>query len=173
MKCIYCNNEDIKVIDSRDVKENNTIRRRRECTICGRRFTTYEMVEESPVLVIKNNGNREKFDTQKLKLGIMKACDKRPVSMHQIDTLVNEIERKVYNTFEEEVSSKQIGEFVMEGLKDLDEVSYIRFASVYKKFKDISTFFDFVNEFESMLKDAGAPEAKKLSEMKSSAKSKK
>ena len=153
MKCIYCNNEDVKVIDSRDVKENNTVRRRRECTKCGRRFTTYEVVEESPVLVIKNNGNREKFDPQKLKLGIMKACDKRPVSMQQIDTLVNDIEKKVYNTFEEEITSKQIGEFVMEGLQKIDEVSYVRFASIYKKFKDISTFFEFINEFEKVIND--------------------
>lgn len=153
MKCIYCNNEDVKVIDSRDVKENNTIRRRRECPKCGRRFTTYEIVEESPVLVIKNNGNREKFDIQKLKSGIMKACDKRPVSMQQIDTLVNEIEKKVYNTFEDEITSKQIGEFVMEGLQKIDEVSYVRFASIYKKFKDISTFFEFINEFERVIND--------------------
>lgn len=153
MKCIYCNNEDIKVIDSRDVKENNTIRRRRECSKCGRRFTTYEVVEECPILVIKNNGNREKFDSQKLKSGIMKACDKRPVSMHQIDTLVNEIEKKVYNTFEEEITSKQIGEFVMDGLQKIDEVSYVRFASIYKKFKDISTFFEFINEFEKVIKE--------------------
>ena len=113
MKCIYCNNEDIKVIDSRDVKENNTIRRRRECTKCGRRFTTYEAVEESPILVIKNNGNREKFDSQKLKSGIMKACDKRPVSMHQIDTLVNEIERKVYNTFEEYFKQNTLSNIIL------------------------------------------------------------
>ena len=153
MKCIYCNNEEIKVIDSRDVKENNSIRRRRECAKCGRRFTTYEVVEESPILVIKSNGNREKFDTQKLKIGIMKACDKRPVSMHQIDTLVADIEKKVYNTFEEEITSKQIGEFVMDGLQKIDEVSYVRFASIYKKFKDISTFFEFINEFEKVIKE--------------------
>ena len=153
MKCIYCNNEENKVIDSRDVRENNSIRRRRECTKCGRRFTTYEIVEECPVLVIKNNGNREKFDITKVKMGIMKACEKRPVSMRDIDTLVNEIEKKVYNTFEEEISSKQIGEFVMEGLQKIDEVSYVRFASIYKKFKDISTFFEFVNEFERVLND--------------------
>ena len=153
MKCIYCNNEDVKVIDSRDVKENNSVRRRRECTQCGRRFTTYEVVEESPILVIKSNGNREKFDTQKLKIGIMKACDKRPVSMQQIDTLVSDIEKRVYNTFEEEITSKQIGEFVMEGLQKVDEVSYVRFASIYKKFKDISTFFEFINEFEKVIKE--------------------
>ena len=153
MKCIYCNNEDVKVIDSRDVKENNSVRRRRECSQCGRRFTTYEVVEECPVLVIKNNGNREKFNISKVKMGIMKACEKRPVSMQQIDALANEIEKKVYNTFEEEITSKQIGEFVMEGLQKIDEVSYVRFASIYKKFKDISTFFQFVNEFERVLND--------------------
>ncbi len=153
MKCVYCGSEDSKVIDSRNCDELNAIRRRRECLGCGRRFSTYETIEVMPIMVIKSNGNRERFSTTKLKNGILKACEKRPVSITDIDKLVSDIEKKVYNCLEDEVSSKTIGEYVMEGLKKLDEVSYIRFASVYKKFKDISTFFDFVNEFESMLKD--------------------
>ena len=151
MKCIYCGNEESKVIDSRSTEETNAIRRRRECLKCGRRFTTYETVETTPILVIKSNGDREQFNASKIKSGIMQACDKRPVSMHDIDLLVSEIEKKVYNGNEEEISSKVIGEYVMEGLKKLDEVSYVRFASVYKKFKDISTFFEFVNEYERLL----------------------
>ena len=153
MKCIFCGNEESKVIDSRANDENNSIRRRRECLGCGRRFTTYETVETTPILVVKSNGDREPFNISKVKSGIMKACEKRPVSMHDIDNLVNEIEKKVYNGFEEEISSKTIGEYVMQGLQKLDEVSYVRFASVYKKFKDISTFFGFVNEFERVLND--------------------
>lgn len=152
MKCVYCGSEESKVIDSRACEELNAIRRRRECLGCARRFNTYETIEIMPVMVVKSNGNRERFSTTKVKSGILKACEKRPVSMSDIDTLVSEIEKKVYNGLDEEISSKMIGEYVMEGLKDLDEVSYIRFASVYKKFKDITTFFDFVNEFETMLK---------------------
>jgi len=153
MKCIYCGSEESKVIDSRACEELNAIRRRRECLSCGRRCNTYETIEITPVIVVKNNGTRERFSTTKVKSGIMKACEKRPVSIADIDKLVSEIEKRVYNSLEEEISSKTIGEYVMEGLKQLDEVSYIRFASVYKKFKDITTFFDFVNEFETMLKD--------------------
>ncbi len=153
MKCIYCGNEESKVIDSRSTEDSNAIRRRRECLNCGRRFTTYETVETTPILVVKSNGDREQFNVSKIKTGIMKACEKRPVSMHDIDTLVSEIEKKVYNGNEEEVSSKVIGEYVMEGLRKLDEVSYVRFASVYKKFKDISTFFEFVNEYERVLNE--------------------
>lgn len=151
MRCIYCGNEDSKVIDSRAVEETNAIRRRRECNGCGKRFTTYETIETSPVMVIKNNGERELFDITKVKRGIVRACEKRPVTIHQIDTLVSEIAKKVYNRLEEEVPTSVIGEYVMDGLKELDEVAYVRFASVYKKFKDISTFFDFINNFEQML----------------------
>ncbi len=153
MKCIYCGSEESKVIDSRACEELNAIRRRRECLSCGRRCNTYETIEVTPVIVVKSNGTRERFSTTKVKNGILKACEKRPVSIADIDKLVSEIEKKVYNSLEEEISSKTIGEYVMEGLKELDEVSYIRFASVYKKFKDITTFFDFVSEFETMLKD--------------------
>lgn len=161
MKCVYCGSEESKVTDSRACEELNAIRRRRECLGCGRRFNTYETIEMTPIMVVKSNGNRERFSTSKIKSGILKSCEKRPVSMDDIDKLVSEIEKKVYNSLEEEVSSKVIGEYVMEGLKGLDEVSYIRFAAVYKKFKDITTFFDFVNEFEAMLKEQ-QPEAKEV-----------
>ena len=153
MKCVYCGSEDSKVIDSRACEELNSIRRRRECLSCGRRFNTYETIEMIPVIVVKSNGTRERFSATKVKNGILKACEKRPVTIAEIDKLVSEIEKKVYNSLDEEISSKIIGEYVMEGLKELDEVSYIRFASVYKKFKDITNFFDFVSEFETMLKD--------------------
>ncbi len=158
MKCVYCGSEESKVIDSRASEELNAIRRRRECLGCGRRFNTYETIELTPIMVVKSNGNRERFSKEKIRTGIMKSCEKRPVSMADIDTLVANIEKEVYSSLEEEISSKVIGEYVMEGLKKLDEVSYIRFASIYKKFKDISTFFDFVNEFESMLKDSDSVE---------------
>lgn len=161
MKCIYCGSEESKVIDSRAWEELNAIRRRRECLGCGRRFNTYETIELTPIMVVKSNGNRERFSASKLKNGILKSCEKRPVAISDIDKLVSDIEMKVYNSMEEEVSSKVIGEYVMEGLKNLDEVSYIRFASVYKRFKDVSTFFDFVNEFENMLKGKDSSETKK------------
>lgn len=170
MKCIYCGSEESKVIDSRVSEELNAIKRRRECLGCGKRFNTFETVEITPIMVVKSNGDRERFSSSKIKNGIVKSCEKRPVSMADIDKLVSEVEKKVYNSMEEEVSSKVIGEYVMEGLRSLDEVSYIRFASVYKKFKDISTFFDFVNEFESILKDEkisskkGKHKAKKIEE---------
>lgn len=160
MKCIYCGSEESKVIDSRAWEELNAIRRRRECLGCGRRFNTYETIELTPIMVVKSNGNRERFSASKLKNGILKSCEKRPVAISDIDKLVSDIEMKVYNSMEEEVSSKVIGEYVMEGLKNLDEVSYIRFASVYKRFKDVSTFFDFVNEFENMLKGKDSSETK-------------
>ena len=158
MKCIYCGAEDSKVVDSRAVEETNAIRRRRECLGCARRFTTYETIETTPIMVVKNNGEREVFEISKVKSGIIKACEKRPITMHQIDELVAEIEKKVYNNLDEEISTKVIGEYVMEGLKKLDEVAYVRFASVYKQFKDISTFFDFINDFEKIL---GAKPSKK------------
>lgn len=168
MKCLYCGSEDSKVIDSRVSDELNAIKRRRECLGCGRRFNTYETIEVTPIMVVKSNGNRERFSKTKMKTGIIKACEKRPVSMIDIDKLVSEIEKKVYNSMEDEISSKTIGEYVMEGLKDLDEVSYIRFASVYKKFKDITTFFDFVNEFETMLKNQDDPKAKEKKSLENS-----
>ncbi len=155
MKCIYCGCAELKVIDSRPVEESNAIRRRRECTNCSRRFTTYETVEETQLLVIKSNGNRQIFDVNKLKNGIVKSCEKRPVSMEKIDALVESIRKKLNNSLEQEVTSKYIGELVMEGLKDIDEVAYIRFASVYRKFKDSTTFFEEMKKiFEPTTKTA-------------------
>lgn len=146
MRCIYCGFVDSKVLDSRSVDDGNTIRRRRECLKCAKRFTTYEVVETTPILVIKNDGTREQFDPMKIKKGIIKAVEKRPVKMQEIDTLVNEIEKQVLSTLEEEVPSKKIGELVMRGLRSLDQVAYIRFASVYRQFRDVTTFVDFINE---------------------------
>lgn len=140
MKCLYCGCEDSKVIDSRSADEGRTIRRRRECVRCGKRFTTYETIEDTPVLVVKANGTRQAFDAGKIKNGIVKACEKRPVSMSAIDELVDGITKRVYNSMEQEISSKVIGEMVMDALKDLDEVAYVRYASVYRSFKDISSF---------------------------------
>ncbi|MGN0814046.1 MAG: transcriptional regulator NrdR [Candidatus Coproplasma sp.] len=140
MKCLYCGCEDSKVIDSRSADEGRTIRRRRECVGCGKRFTTYETIEDTPVLVVKASGIRQSFDAGKIKNGIVKACEKRPVSMSKIDALVDDITKRVYNSMEQEISSKEIGEMVMEGLKSLDEVAYVRYASVYRSFTDISSF---------------------------------
>lgn len=149
MKCMYCGCLESKVIDSRSTEEGTMIRRRRECTECGKRFTTYETIETTPVLVVKTGGNRQAFDANKIKNGIIKACEKRPVPMYKIDKLVDDIQKQVYNSLEQEVSSKKIGELVMDGLKDIDEVAYVRFASVYRSFKDISAF---LNELEVMMK---------------------
>ena len=140
MKCVYCGSMESKVIDSRISDDGTSIRRRRECLECGRRFTTYETVERIPVFVIKKDGNRELFDINKLRSGIMKACEKRPVTYESINRLVTEIEKTVYNLGTNEVSSDRIGDEVMKGLKELDQVAYVRFASVYKEFKDIDTF---------------------------------
>ena len=140
MKCLYCGCEDSKVIDSRSADEGRTIRRRRECISCGRRFTTYETIEDTPVLVVKSSGLRQAFDAQKVKNGIIKSCEKRPVSMSAIDEMVSVVAKKVYNSMEQELSSKLIGEMVMEELKKYDEVAYVRYASVYRSFKDIESF---------------------------------
>jgi len=136
------------VIDSRSADDDKTIRRRRECIGCGRRFTTYETIEVSPILVVKSNGNRQAYDIGKIKRGIIKACEKRPVPIERIDALVDEISKKIYNSMVQEISSKQIGEMVMEGLKGLDEVAYVRYASVYRSFKDISSF---MQELQQMM----------------------
>ena len=140
MKCIYCGSIDSKVIDSRTSDDGTSIRRRRECIACGKRFTTYETVVTTPVLVIKANGTRQAFDINKIRGGIIKACEKRPVPMYVIDKLCDDIQREVYNSMTQEVSSKKLGEMVMNGLKDIDEVAYVRFASVYRSFQDVSTF---------------------------------
>jgi len=152
MKCIYCGHLESKVNDSRLTDDGSSIRRRRECLKCGKRFTTYETVETSPILVIKSDGTRETFNPEKVKSGIIKACEKRPVTMSQIDQVVDNIVKTVHNSLNSEVKSKEIGEMVMEELKNLDEVGYIRFASVYRKFKDVSHFVSFLNEFENMIK---------------------
>ncbi len=139
MKCIYCGSLESKVVDSRLSEDGTSIRRRRECLNCLKRYTTYEKVESAPILVIKNNGNRQVFDPAKIKSGIMKACEKRPVPMIKIEKIVNDIERQVHNSLAQEITSKRIGEMVMEALKEVDDVAYVRFASVHREFKDINT----------------------------------
>ena len=148
MKCPYCENEDSKVIDSRHTEDGRAIRRRRECEKCGRRFTTYEKIEEMILMVIKKDGSRQAFDRNKLLNGIIRACEKRPVSIAEMEKIVDDIERGLNNTMEKEVDSKLIGELVREKLKDIDEVAYVRFASVYRQFTDVNTF---VKEVESLL----------------------
>ena len=148
MKCIYCGNAESKVVDSRSTDDGNSIRRRRECLQCGKRFTTYEVIESTPVLVVKNDGTRQPFDPFKVKSGVIKACEKRPVAIRDIDALVASVEKQVYNSLEQEISSKKIGGMVMERLKELDQVAYIRFESVYRQFRDVTTFIEFINEFK-------------------------
>ncbi|MDK2903744.1 MAG: transcriptional repressor NrdR [Clostridiales bacterium] len=142
MRCPYCNCIESKVIDSRPAEEYTIIRRRRECVECGKRFTTYEKVERIPLMVIKKDGRREPFDIDKIKNGIIKACEKRPVSMDDIEAVVSDIEKQVYTDVKSEITSHEIGEMVMQHLKDLDEVAYVRFASVYRQFRDVNTFMD-------------------------------
>ena len=153
MKCVYCGFTESKVIDSRASTDNTSIRRRRECLQCGKRFTTYEVIEHTPVLVIKNDGTRQPFDPAKVKAGVIKSCEKRPVAMSEIDKLVASVERQVYNTLEQEIPSAKIGELGRGELKELDQVAYIRFASVYRQFRDVTTFIDFIKEFEKIIKD--------------------
>ena len=148
MKCIYCGDEESKVLDSRSCDENNSIRRRRECLSCGKRFTTYETVETTPILVIKSDNSRQLFDSEKLKRGIIRACEKRPVSMSQIDNIVDDITMTLSNSLEQEIPSSKLGELVMEKLKKIDEVSYIRFACVYRKFADLTHFLHFLQEYD-------------------------
>ena len=149
MKCLYCDCTDSKVIDSRSADDDRTIRRRRECTGCGRRFTTYETIEITPVLVVKNNGTRQSFNAEKIRNGIIKSCEKRPVPMSVIDDMVADICKQVYNSMESEITTKAIGEMVMERLKKVDEISYVRYASVYRSFKDLSSF---MSELKQMMK---------------------
>ena len=149
MKCLYCDCTDSKVVDSRSADDDRTIRRRRECTSCGRRFTTYETIEVTPVLVVKNNGTRQSFNAEKIRNGIIKSCEKRPVPMSVIDDMVADICKQVYNSMESEITTKTIGEMVMERLKKVDEVSYVRYASVYRSFKDLSSF---MSELKQMMK---------------------
>lgn len=141
MRCMYCGCEDSKVIDSRSTDDGKSIRRRRECNECGRRFTTFETIEIVPFLIVKRDGTRQSYERSKLKNGILRACEKRPISMQQIDGIVNDIEKSLYNSLDEEVTSLKIGDMVMDRLKEIDEVAYIRFAAVYRQFNDSATFF--------------------------------
>ena len=145
MKCIFCGCEESRVVDSRSVEDGNAIRRRRECEKCGRRFTTYEKVDTIPLMVVKKDKRREPFDSEKLRQGILKACEKRPVSMSDIDELTSRIEMKAYAN-DQEITSAEIGEMVMDGLKELDKVSYVRFASVYRQFTDLENFIEELNK---------------------------
>lgn len=142
MKCPYCNCENTRVIDSRPAEDNSSIRRRRVCDVCNKRFTTYEKVEAIPLIIVKKDDNREAYDRSKIETGVLRACHKRPVSTDRIDELVDEVEADILNRGDKEVSSRVIGELVMNKLKDLDAVAYVRFASVYREFKDINTFMD-------------------------------
>lgn len=146
MKCPFCAHEESKVIDSRPTDEGERIRRRRECLKCGKRFTTYEIIESLPIIVIKRDKSREVFDRQKLMTGMLRACEKRPVSIETLDRAIDDIEALIQNSLDREVKSEKIGELVMEKLKEIDEVAYVRFASVYRQFKDISTFMDELNK---------------------------
>jgi transcriptional repressor NrdR len=148
MRCPFCNHSDGKVVDSRSSKEGDSIRRRRECLKCGRRFTTYERIEEVAQMVIKKDGRRENFDRWKIKSGILKAIEKRPIGLDQVDAMIDEIERELFNSTEHEVTTKAIGEAIMEKLRHLDEVAYVRFASVYRQFKDLN---EFMSELKVML----------------------
>ena len=148
MKCPFCSHENTRVIDSRPAEDNNSIRRRRVCDECGKRFTTYEKIETIPLIIIKKDNNREAYDRAKIEAGVLRACHKRPVSAQQITTLVDEVENEIFNREEREIPSGTIGELVMNKLKDLDAVAYVRFASVYREFKDVNTF---MNELSKLL----------------------
>ncbi len=152
MRCPYCGKADSRVVDSRAADEGATIRRRRECTGCGRRFTTYEVVEKVPLMVIKNDGRREPFKQEKLLNGLIRSCEKRDIPMERIVRLANEIEREVRNTMEREIPSKKLGQLVMDHLRDFDEVAYIRIASVYRKFADIGNFITELDELRKSKK---------------------
>ncbi|MGI5949064.1 transcriptional regulator NrdR [Peptoniphilus sp.] len=149
MKCPYCGYVDSKVIDTRPTEEGSTIRRRRECLNCKKRFTTYEKIEQTPIMVIKKDGNRQVFDREKIINGMIKSCEKRPVSVAEIERAADNIEKQIQNTMKKEISSLEIGEMVMRELKELDDVSYVRFASVYREFKDLQSFID---ELEGIVK---------------------
>ena len=148
MKCPFCSHENTRVIDSRPTEDDNSIRRRRVCDECGKRFTTYEKVETIPLIVIKKDNNRETYDRSKIEAGVLRACHKRPISANQINRLVDEVETEIFNREEKEIPSQVIGELVMNKLKDLEAVAYVRFASVYREFKDINTFME---ELKSVL----------------------
>lgn len=148
MKCPYCSSDNTRVIDSRPADDNMAIRRRRQCDDCAKRFTTYEKVETIPLIIIKKDNNREQYERSKIEAGVLRACHKRPVSVNEINQLIDEVETTVFSMEEKEISSSIIGELIMDKLKDLDAVAYVRFASVYREFKDVNTF---VNELKKML----------------------
>lgn len=148
MKCPYCNSEDIKVVDSRSISENNSIKRRRECNSCEKRFTTFEKIEESVIYVVKKNNSREKFNKEKLLKGLERATNKRSITRDSLDGFINDIERTIQNTLKNEITTQELGSLVMKKLRDLDEVAYVRFVSVYKEFKDIKSFMDIVEDIK-------------------------
>ena len=148
MKCPFCSSENTRVIDSRPADDNNSIRRRRMCDECGKRFTTYEKVETIPLIVIKKDNNREQYDRAKIEAGVLRACHKRPISANDINKLIDEVETEIFSREEKEIPSEEIGEIVMDTIKDLDDVAYVRFASVYREFKDVNTF---MSELKKML----------------------
>lgn len=150
MRCVFCGNIESKVIDSRSADDGSSIRRRRECLDCGKRFTTYEKVEGIPLIVVKRDKTRQQFDREKLLNGLLRACEKRPVSLTQLENIIDEIESNIHNSLKREISSVEIGEMVMHRLKEIDEVAYVRFASVYRQFKDVNTFMD---ELKKILKE--------------------
>ena len=149
MRCVFCNHMESKVVDSRPTEDGWAIRRRRECMSCGKRFTTYEKMENPMILVVKKDGRREAFSTEKIRRGLIKACEKRPIAARDMDKIVSDVEKKVFNSLDQEITSTQIGELIMDRLKDLDQVAYVRFASVYRQFGEINTF---MNELTQLLK---------------------
>ncbi|MBZ5582926.1 MAG: transcriptional regulator NrdR [Acidobacteriia bacterium] len=155
MKCPFCNHMQDKVVDSRESKEGDAIRRRRECLACERRFTTYERIDEVPYMVVKKDGRREKFERQKVLTGLLKACEKRPVSMARLSELVNRVESRVFESPDRELSTTEIGEFLMDHLRELDKIAYVRFASVYRDFQDEEAFFD---ELKHLMRQKQGPE---------------
>jgi len=146
LKCPYCGYSESKVVDSRPTDEEAAIRRRRECEKCGKRFTTYEKIEEMPLIIVKKDGSREVYQRSKMMNGLLRACEKRPISISQIEAIADDIEKELYNSMDKEIDSKKIGELVMNRLKKIDDVAYVRFASVYRQFKDINTFLEELNK---------------------------
>ena len=150
MKCPYCECDESKVVDSRPIEEGQAIRRRRECVKWNKRFTTYENIEEVPLIIIKKDGTRQVYNRHKLLNGLIRACEKRPISIEQMEEMIDDIEKTLYNSMEKEITSDRIGELMLERLKDVDEVAYVRFASVYRQFQDLNTFMD---ELEKLIKE--------------------
>lgn len=158
MRCPFCNVETTKVVDSRSSEDGRAIRRRRQCEVCSRRFTTYEKIEIFPLMVVKKDNTREPYDRSKMEAGVLRACHKRPVSVQSITDMLNDVENEIFRISEKEITSKQIGEMIMERLKDLEEVAYVRFASVYREFTDVNTFAE---ELTKLLKKKRTPRSKR------------